>query len=46
MLAGIVVLARLPALHELFELRIEPLDTAELFDSVVNRFQWRAECVP
>jgi two-component system OmpR family sensor kinase len=25
------------------ELRIEPLDTAELFDSVVNRFQWRAE---
>ncbi len=25
------------------DLRIQPLDTAELFDSVVNRFQWRAE---
>jgi heavy metal sensor kinase len=25
------------------KLRLEPLDAAELFDSVVNRFQWRAE---
>jgi len=25
------------------ELRVEPLDAAELFDSVVNRFRWRAE---
>jgi heavy metal sensor kinase len=25
------------------ELRVEPLEAAELFDSVVNRFRWRAE---